>query len=297
MNKADRPNSMRPRRSALYMPGANVKALEKAKAVPADVLIFDIEDSVAPEGKAEARANIVSVLQAGGYGAREIVVRVNSLSTPWGAEDVKAAAAAKPHAVLFPKVSSAADVEAAEASLRAAGAPADTGLWAMIETPLAILNIRDIAAASAKSRLACFVVGTNDLAKDQRAQTTPGREAFLASLTLCVLAARAFGLSALDGVHNDIADAAGFEAVCRQGAMLGFDGKTLIHPSQLGPCNEIFAPAAGEVEQAHAIIAAFAAPENAGKGVIKVAGRMTELLHLEQARRTVAIAEAISAMA
>jgi citrate lyase subunit beta/citryl-CoA lyase len=181
--------------------------------------------------------------------------------------------------------------------MRAADLGEDVALWAMIETPLAILNIKEIAAASQITRLACFVVGTNDLAKDQRASMTPGREAFLASLTLCVLAARAYRLSALDGVHNDIADAAGFEASCRQGAMLGFDGKTLIHPSQLAPCNEIFAPAAGEVEQARAIIAAFAAPENAGKGVIKIGGRMTELLHLEQARRTVAIADAICAMA
>jgi citrate lyase subunit beta/citryl-CoA lyase len=286
----------RPRRSALYMPGANVKALEKAKTVAADVLIFDLEDSVAPEGKAEARANIAAALSAGGYGAREIVVRVNGLGSAWGAEDVKAAAAAKPHAVLFPKISSAADIAAADAALSAAGAPAETALWAMIETPLAILNIRDIAAASATSRLACFVVGANDLAKEQHAQSTPGREAFMTSLTLCVLAARAYGLTALDAVYNDIADAAGFEAVCRQGAMLGYDGKTLIHPSQLGPCNAIFAPAQGEVEQARAIIAAFAEPENAGKGVIKIGGRMTELLHLEQAQRTVAIADAISAM-
>lgn len=287
----------RPRRSALYMPGANSKALEKAKSIAADVLLFDLEDSVAPEGKAEARANIVAALAGGGYGAREIVVRVNGLGTPWGADDVKAAVAARPHAVLFPKVSSAEDVAAAEAALRGAGAAADIGLWAMIETPLAILNIREIAAASKSSRLACFVVGTNDLAKEQHVQATPGREAFLTSLTLCVLAARAYGLTALDGVHNDIADAAGFETVCRQGVMLGFDGKTVIHPSQIAPCNEIFAPASAEVEHARAIIAAFAAPENAGKGVIKVAGKMTELLHLEQAKRTVAIAEAIGALA
>ncbi len=290
-------NAMRPRRSALYMPGANVKALEKAKSIAADVLIFDLEDSVAPEGKAEARANVAAALAAGGYGNREAVLRVNSLSTPWGAEDVAAGAGLKLDAVLFPKISSAADVEAAEASMRAAGLAADVALWAMMETPLAILNIKEIAAASQSTRLACFVVGTNDLAKDQRAQMTPQREAFLTSLTLCVLAARAYGLVALDGVYNDIADMAGFEASCRQGAMLGFDGKTLIHPSQLAPCNEIFAPAAADVEQARAIIAAFAAPENAGKGVIRVGGKMTELLHLEQARRTVAIVEAISAAA
>lgn len=287
-------STIKPRRSVLYMPGANPKALEKAKALPADALIFDLEDSVAPEAKEEARRTIVAALAGGGYGRREIVVRINGLSSEWAGEDMKAAAAAKPDAILIPKVSSAADVRAAHAAMRAAAA--ECALWVMIETPLAILNIKDIAACAADTPLACFVMGCNDLAKEQRAVNTPGREAFWTSLTLAALAARAYGLAAIDGVYNDIADAAGFEAECRQGVVLGYDGKTLIHPSQIAPCNSAFAPPLAAVEDARAIIAAFAAPENAGKGVIKVAGKMTELLHLEQARRTVAIDEAIAAM-
>jgi citrate lyase subunit beta/citryl-CoA lyase len=289
--------TIRPRRSVLYMPGANPKALDKARSLPADALIFDIEDAVAPEAKPEARANVAAALSQGGYGRREIIIRVNALATEWGAADVKAAAAAKPHAVLFPKINTAADVEAADQALAAAGARDTTMVWAMIETPLAILDIKEIAAAARRTRLSCLVMGTNDIAKEQRAQQTPGREAFLASLTLTVLAARAFGLVAIDGVYNDIADAEGFAAICRQGLALGFDGKTLIHPSQVEPCNAIFAPPAEEVSYARDVIAAFAAPENAGKGVLRVNGRMTELLHLEQAKRTVAVAEAIAAMA
>ena len=234
--------AIRPRRSVLYMPGANPKALEKAKTLAVDSLIFDLEDSVAPEAKQEARGTIEAALAGGGYGKREIVVRVNGLSTEWGKGDVAAAAKAKPHAILFPKVSSAADVEAAEAALREAGAPAETAIWAMIETPLAILDIKAIAAASTRTRLSCFVMGLNDLAKEQRAVQTPSRDAFMTSLTLSVLAARAYGLAAIDGVHNDIADTGGFETACRQAAQLGFDGKTLIHPSQIETCNTIFAP-------------------------------------------------------
>lgn len=288
-------STIKPRRSVLYMPGGNAKALEKAKTLAVDALIFDLEDSVAPEAKAEARQAVGAALAGGGYGRREIVVRTNGLSSEWAAEDMKAAAAAKPDAILVPKVSSAAEVRAAHAAMRAAGAEA-CALWVMIETPLAILNIREIAACAGETSLACFVIGGNDLGKEQRAVNTPGREAFWASLTLSVLAARAYGLAAIDGVYNDIADAAGFEAECRQGVMLGYDGKTLIHPSQIAPCNAAFAPPPAAVENARAIIAAFAAPENAGKGVIKVGGKMTELLHLEQARRTVAIDEAIAAM-
>lgn len=286
----------RPRRSCLYMPGANAKALEKAKTLPADVLIFDLEDAVAPEAKADARAAVARALAGGGYGAREIVVRVNSLSTAWGADDVGAAVAARPHAVLFPKVNTAADVAAADAALSAAGAGRDIALWAMIESPRAILEVAAIAAQARTTRLAAFVMGTNDLAKEMRCQQTPDRAPFLAALSMTVMAARAEGLTAIDGVYNDIPNTEGFDAVCRQGLALGFDGKTLIHPSQVESCNAIFAPPAEEVAYARAVIAAFADPANAGKGVLKVDGRMTELLHLEMARRTVDIAEAIAAL-
>jgi citrate lyase subunit beta/citryl-CoA lyase len=285
----------RPRRSCLYMPGANVKALEKAKTLPADALIFDLEDAVAPEAKPDARANIAAALAGGGYGKREIVVRANALSTPWGADDVAALAAKGADAVLFPKVSSGADVEAAQRALDAAGSNA--ALWVMIETPRAILAIEEIAAAATRTRLQAFVMGTNDLAKDTRASLTGDRGPFWTALSMAVLAGRAYGLTLIDGVYNDIEDAAGFEAVCRQGLAFGFDGKTLIHPSQIEVCNRVFAPTDTEITQARAVIAAFADPANAGKGVLKVEGRMTELLHLEQAKRVVAIAEAISALA
>jgi citrate lyase subunit beta/citryl-CoA lyase len=272
------------------MPGANAKALDKARTLACDALIFDLEDSVAPEAKGEARAAVSAALGAGGYGRRELIMRVNALGSAWGAQDIAAAIAAKPDGVLVPKVSTAADVVAADKALGGA-----IPLWVMIETPLAILNIKEIAAAAQSTRLTGFVIGLNDLAKEQRASFTPDRAAFLTSLTLAVLAARAYGLVAIDAVHNDIADAVGFETACRQGAMLGYDGKTVIHPSQIDMANVVFAPPAAEVEQARAIIAAFADPENAGKGVIKIGGKMTELLHLEIAKRTVAIAEAIAA--
>jgi len=288
-------SSIRPRRSCLYMPGANAKALEKARTLPADALLFDLEDAVAPEAKADARDAVIAALAGGGYGKRELVIRVNALSTAWGRDDVRAAAKAGPDGVLFPKIDSAADIEAAEALLREAGAPDATAMWAMIETPKAILNIAEIARAAERSRLSVFVMGTNDLAKDMRATQTPDRAPFLAALSLTVTAARAYGVTPIDGVYNDIADDEGFAAICRHGLSLGFDGKTLIHPSQVEPCNAIFAPTADEVAWSRTVIAAFAAPENAGKGVLKVEGRMTELLHLEQARRTVAIAEAIAA--
>ncbi|MGE3304153.1 MAG: CoA ester lyase [Hyphomonadaceae bacterium] len=287
----------RPRRSALYMPGANAKAMDKARTLPADTLLFDLEDAVAPEAKVGARDAFAAALQAGGYGRREIVVRVNALATEWGRDDVKAAAAAKPDAVLFPKIESAAQAAEADRALSEAGASERTALWAMIETPLAILDIKEIAAAARATRLKAFVIGTNDLAKETGALQTPAREAFLPSLVFCVLAARAYGLAVLDGVYNDIADAAGFEASCRQGLALGFDGKTLIHPSQIEPCNAVFTPPESDVAHARDVIAAFAAPENAGKGVLKVNGKMTELLHLAQARRLVGMDRAIKAMA
>lgn len=289
--------STRPRRSVLYMPGSNVRALEKARSLPADGLILDLEDAVAPDAKADARANIAAALGAGGYGRREVIIRINGFDTEWGGDDLAAMAPLNPDAILVPKVSTAEDIAAASARLDDAGAGAGTALWVMMETPLAILNARDIAAAASATRLTGFVMGTNDLVKETGGRLTAGRAPFLGMLGDCVLAARAFGLAIVDGVFNDIADADGFAAECAQGREFGFDGKTLIHPSQIGPCNDAFSPSEDELAQAQRIVEAFALPENAGKGVISVDGRMTELLHAEIARRTVAIAQAIEDMA
>ncbi len=286
----------RPRRSCLYMPGANAKALEKAKSLPADVVIFDLEDAVAPEAKADARTAVASAIAAGGYGKREIVVRINGLTTPWAGDDLAAAVAAKPDAILVPKINTAADVAAADAALTKAGASPDMALWAMIESPRAILEIHAIAQAASATRMTTFVMGTNDLAKEMRCQQTPDRAPFLVALSLSVMAARAYGLTVIDGVYNDIPNREGFEAICRQGLALGFDGKTLIHPSQIDLCNAVFAPPPEEIAYAQAVIAAFADPANAGKGVLKVDGKMTELLHLDMARGTVAVAAAIEAL-
>lgn len=283
-------NKARPRRSVLYMPGSNARAMEKARTIPADALILDLEDAVAPDAKQVAREQVCAAMREGGFGKREMIVRVNALDTPWGLADLTAAAAVKPDAVLIPKVSSPAVLHQAQALLDAHGAH-DTALWAMMETPLGILHAE--AIASATPRLAVFIMGTNDIAKEVRAAHTPLRLPMITSLGLCLLAARAFGVGVIDGVYNDFKDEEGFAAICRQGLELGMDGKTLIHPSQVVPCNEIFSPAAAEVEMARKIIAEFARPENAGKGVITVDGRMTELLHAEMARRTVAIADAI----
>jgi citrate lyase subunit beta/citryl-CoA lyase len=280
----------RPRRSCLYMPGANPKALDKARTLPADVVILDLEDSVAPEAKADAREAVRAALAQGGYGKREVVVRVNALATPWGAEDLAMAAASSADAVLAPKIDSPADIHAVRAAL---GGPSKA-IWAMVETARSIFAIQPIAATAKPAGLVAFVMGSNDLAKEMRCAQTPDRAPLLTALSLTVMAGRAHGVSLIDGVFNDIADAAGFEAICRQGLALGFDGKTLIHPSQIEPCNAIFAPSAEELAQARDVIAAFAAPENAGKGVLKVNGKMTELLHLEQAKRAVAVAEAIA---
>jgi len=285
--------AVRPRRSVLYMPGSNARALEKARTLPADGLILDLEDAVAPAAKAEARAGVVAVLARGGYGYRETVVRVNGPSTPWGADDLAAAARSGADAVLLPKVEGAEEVRAAERALDAAGAPESLRLWCMIETPRGVLAAPEIAAAT--PRLACLVAGTSDLVKDLRARHTPGRAEVLASLSLVVLAARASGLAALDGVHLDLADDAGFEAACRQGRDLGFDGKTLIHPKTIDAANRAFAPAAEEVAAARRIIDAHAEAERAGSGVVVVDGRLVEALHVEEARRTVALAEAIAA--
>lgn len=287
----------RPRRSCLYMPGANSRALEKAKGLAADTLIFDLEDAVAPDAKAEARETVCNAVKAGGYGKREIVIRINGLDTEWGLDDLNAAVAAGPNAILAPKVIDGGDIDRLNDAMSRAGAPEDMGLWVMIEMPKAILNIKDIAEAVGRTRLTAFVMGTNDLAKELRGiNNPPERTAFQTALSLSVMAARAYDLLAIDGVFNGIGDEDGLAAECMQGRLMGFDGKTLIHPSQLESANRIFAPAEEDVEQAHAVIAAFADPANAGKGVLKVNGKMTEMLHLEEAKRTVDVAAAIAAM-
>jgi citrate lyase subunit beta / citryl-CoA lyase len=289
--------TVRPRRSVLYMPGSNARAMEKARELPADAVILDLEDAVAPDAKAKARELIGKALKNGGFGRREVVVRVNGLDTAWWADDL-AIAAAGPDAVLVPKVSTPAQFRQVAERLAAVGAAPQLRVWAMMETPLAMLNVRDIAAAALDpaARLAAFVMGTNDLAKDTRARIVPGRAPMLPWLMTCVAAARAFGLDILDGVYNDLGNAEGFAAECRQAHDLGFDGKTLIHPQQIAPCNAAFSPAAEDVEWALKIIAAFDLPENADKGVIQIDGRMVERLHADMARRTVAIAEAIAQM-
>lgn len=290
-------SSARPRRSVLYMPGANAKALEKAKTLAADAVILDLEDAVAPDAKDEARAAVAHAVSQGGYGKREVIIRVNALTSIWGPADLEASVTAGPDAILFPKVSSAEEVLAASEAMDALGAPLHMGLWAMIETPLAILDIKAIAAASQSTRLCAFVLGTNDLAKETRALQTADRAPFWFALSVSVTAARLYGLAVIDGVYNDIADTEGFVRTGEQGRAFGFDGKTLIHPSQIGPCNEIFGPSHEEVAHAKAVILAFDDPANAGKGVIKVDGKMTEILHRDIARQTVAIAQAIEAMA
>jgi citrate lyase subunit beta/citryl-CoA lyase len=289
----------RPRRSVLYVPGSNAKALAKARGLAADAIIIDLEDSVAPDSKPAARALAVETVRAGGFGGRELVIRVNGAHTPWSREDLAAAIAAAPDAILLPKVDGAGGVMGAARALREAGAPARTRLWAMMETPMAILSAGSIAATAADpdSRLETLVMGLNDLAKETRARLTPGRGAMTAWLALCVAAARAHGCDIIDGVYNDLSDLAGFKAECEQGRDMGLDGKTLIHPNQIDVCNATFAPTAAEIGAARAIIAAFALPENAGKGAIQLDGKMVELLHEQMARRTLAVAEGIEALA
>lgn len=289
--------TIRPRRSVLYMPGSNARALEKAKSLPADCLILDLEDAVAPDAKQLAREQIAAALGQGGYGRREVIVRINGFDTEWGEDDLTAMAGLGADAILVPKVGTAEDIEAASAKLDAAGAAAALALWVMMETPLAVLNAQSIAATAPRTRLTAFVMGTNDLAKEIRGRLQPGREPYLGMLGNCVLAARAYGLTILDGVYNDFADQAGFAEECSMGRNFGFDGKTLIHPSQIVPCNEKFGPDEQELTQARAIVAAFDLEENKGKGVITVDGRMVELLHAEIARHTVEIAAAIEEMA
>jgi citrate lyase subunit beta/citryl-CoA lyase len=287
--------TVRPRRSVLYMPGSNARALEKGRDLPADGLILDLEDAVAPEAKVQARDAVVKALRQG-FGEREVLVRINGLDTRWWVEDIDVVAAVRPDAVLVPKVSSPRQLQDLAARLVDTGTDPRVRVWAMMETPLAMLNVRDIAAAAldSETRLTGFVMGTNDLAKDTRAHLVAGRGPMVPWLMNCVAAARAYGLDILDGVYNDIGDAEGFAAECRQARDFGFDGKTLIHPRQIEPCNAAFSPSAEEIETARKIIAAFDLPENENKGVLQVEGRMIERLHAEMARRTVAIADAIA---
>jgi citrate lyase beta subunit len=285
------PSTVRPRRSVLYMPGANTRALEKARTLPADALIFDLEDAVAPDAKEAARHNVVAAAKSKGYGKREIAVRCNGLATPWGEADVTAIATSGADAILVPKVESAADVASIVSLLDAAGAPSSMAVWAMMETPKGILRAEEVAGSH--KRLQLFVMGTNDLVKDMRARHTPMRLPMVTALGLGMLAARAYGLTILDGVYNDIQDVEGFKHVCRQGLEMGFDGKTLIHPSQVEPCNEVFAPTAEELAMAGKIVAAFKAAQAERKGVVTVDGRMIENLHVEQAERALSLAAAI----
>jgi citrate lyase subunit beta / citryl-CoA lyase len=285
------PSPLRPRRSLLFMPGANTRALEKSRELPADGLIFDLEDAVAPDAKAAAQANIAAALDHGGYGRRELVLRVNALDTDWGEADLLAAAAMPLDAVLLPKVESAESVREAVARLDKASAPQKLAIWCMIETPKGVLASAGIA--DAHPRVTALVMGTSDLTKDLRARDRPDRLPLLMSLQLVLLAARAHGLVALDGVYLDLADEAGFAAVCEQGSALGFDGKTLIHPKQIAPANAAFAPSPDEVAQARKIIAAHEQALARGQGIVVIDGRLIENLHVEAAQRTLALAEAI----
>jgi len=278
------------------MPGSNARALDKARTLPVDGVILDLEDSVAPDAKEAARQQVVDAVKAGGFGSREVFIRINGVDTSWHADDLSAAAHAAPDVILVPKIASPDTLELIGRRMLDMGTDHKTRVWAMIETPLAIFNILSIAAAArdSETRLAGFVMGTNDLAKDTRARLVPGRAPMLAWLSICVAAARIHGIDILDGVYNDIGNADGFAKECVQGVELGFDGKTLIHPSQIESCNTAFSPSPADVEQARKMIAAFDLPENRGKGVVSIDGRMVERLHADMARRTVAIAEAIS---
>jgi citrate lyase subunit beta/citryl-CoA lyase len=288
----------RPRRSVLYMPGSNERALAKAKTIPADALIFDLEDAVAPDAKALARDQVSAAVKGGGYGGREIVIRVNALETPWGTEDLLAACDAEPDAILVPKVVHAGDIISVAKILQGVHAPEKIRLWAMMETPMAILNARTIAATAvyAENRLCCLVMGTNDLLKESRARAVHNRFAVVPWLAMTIVAARAYRLDIIDGVYNEFMDEEGLREECERGRTLGMDGKTLIHPGQVGPCNEIFSPTEEEVVWSRKVIDAFGQAENETKGVIVVEGRMVERLHFAMAQRMVAIAEQIREM-
>jgi citrate lyase subunit beta / citryl-CoA lyase len=289
---------IRPRRSLLFMPGSNARALEKARSLPADGLILDLEDSVAPDAKTRAREQIAQAVTAKGFGRREILIRTNGLDTPWWADDVAMAGAVEPNGILVPKVSTIEDLDKIGSRLKEIGAGAKVKVWAMIETARAVLDADKLAASvrDAKTRLAGFVFGPNDISRETRIKMLPGRAAMIPMITHCVLSAHAHGLDMLDGPYSDIGNLDGFAAECAQGRDLGFDGKTLIHPSHIDACNAIFTPPADEVAEARKIIAAFEKPENVSRGAIQLDGRMVERLHAEMAKRTIAIADAIEAM-
>jgi citrate lyase subunit beta/citryl-CoA lyase len=289
---------IRPRRSLLFMPGSNARALEKAKVLPADGIILDLEDSVAPDAKAIARDQIAAAVAAKGFGKREVLIRINALDTPWWIDDITMAGKAKPDGILVPKISTVADLSAIADRLSDINADFSIRVWAMIETSRAVLDADKLAAASRDSemRLAGFMFGPNDISRETKIRMLPGRAAMIPIIIQCILAARAHGLEILDGPYSDIANVDGFAAECAQGRDLGFDGKTLIHPSHIEACNAIFTPPADEVAQARKIIAAFEQPENASRGAIQLDGRMVERLHADMAKRTIAIADAIAAM-
>lgn len=290
--------TIRPRRSALYMPGANARALEKAKTLPCDAVILDLEDAVAPDAKTAARDQVRAAVAVRGFGRREVIVRINGLDTAWWRDDLGAAAAADPDGILVPKVSRPTDLQTVAARLADIAPGHRIELWAMIETPLAILNAADIAAVArdGATRIAGFVMGTNDLAKETRARMMDGRAPMVPWLAAAVLAAHAYGIDILDGVYNDIHDVEGFRRECIQGRDMGFDGKTLVHPNQIAPCNAAFAPTVEEIDWARRIIAVFELPENRAKGVVQLDGRMVERMHADMAKRTVAIADGIAAL-
>jgi citrate lyase subunit beta/citryl-CoA lyase len=289
--------AIRPRRSVLYMPGSNARAIEKAKTLAADGVIIDLEDAVAPDAKVAARKQVADAVKAGGFGAREVFIRINGIDTEWHAEDLHDAGRAAPDGIVVPKISSSEQLEQIGRRLLDMGVDHKTRIWAMIETPIAIFNVKDIAAAAkdSETRLAGLILGTNDLAKETGAKFVPGRAPMLPWLATCILAARAYSIAILDGVYNDLSNAEGFLSECEQGRDFGFDGKTLIHPNQVEPCNAVFSPSEDEVAQARKIIAAFDQPENKGKGVVSLDGRMVERMHADIARKVVAVADAIAA--
>ncbi len=291
----DRPEAIRLRRSALYLPGSNARAIEKARTLDTDAIILDLEDAVSPERKNEARARVREALKAGGFAPRECVVRVNGLDTPWCAADLAAFADVPLDGILFPKVNRAADMDQIAAAMREAGVDPSVSLWVMAETPLCILNIRDICLAGPAP--SCVVVGTSDLARDMRVPHTPGRLGLLPALSACVMAARAAGADVLDGVHLALDDSKGLEKACEQGRNLGFDGKTLIHPSQIGAANRAFSPSASALENARRVMAAWREAEASGSGVVVVDGRLVERLHAEEAGRILALQRQIESRA
>lgn len=289
---------IRPRRSLLFMPGSNARALDKGRSLPVDGLILDLEDSVAPDAKGSAREQIAKAVATDGYGGRELLIRINSLDTPWWNDDVAMAGQAAPDGILVPKVSTVEDLQKVTERLAEVGADPALKVWAMIETARAVLDADKLAATVREpgSRLAGFVFGPNDISRETRIRMLPGRSTMLPMISHCILATRAHGLEILDGPYSDFANADGFAQECIQARDLGFDGKTLIHPSQIDSCNAIFTPPAPEVAEARKIIAAFDLPENATRGAIQIDGRMVERLHADMARRTIAIADAIAAL-